>query len=366
MMKKIISKKDMKRKINILFPMISRKPSGGFKVIYEYCNYFANDDFDVEIYYLPDLIFSSYHLPEAIRKMLAKLYGDIIGPRKWFALDKRIKNKVIDNADEMREADYVVATSIETAKPVFDLPGKYGQKIYFIQDYENWKYSDSYVRSTYALGMNNIVISKWLKQIVDKYSEKPSVLISDGIDSNIFYPIASKRRSHSIVFQYREAPQKGCKYAFDAIEILQSQYSDLIVNIITMEPNKPNAPSCCRYFKNLTPQQVAEINNRSEVFICSTIDEGFGLPGLEAMACGCAVASTDYTGIHEYAIDGVNALLSPVKDAKALADNVVKLFENDVLREKIVRAGIETGKSITVENSYKKFRKVLDDMILEK
>ena len=107
------------------------------------------------------------------------------------------------------------------------------------------------------------------------------------------------------------------------------------------------------------------MNNRSEVFICSTIDEGFGLPGLEAMACGCAECSTDYTGVHEYVVDGYNALLSSIRDPQAMADNVSRLFDDDELRNQIVANGIKTGKEKSVDNSYKKFKSVLEETIKE-
>lgn len=60
------------------------------------------------------------------------------------------------------------------------------------------------------------------------------------------------------------------------------------------------------------------------------------------MACGAALVSTDYQGVHEYAVDGVNALLSPVKDVDALVSNVSKLFDNDELRYQLAEAGIKS------------------------
>jgi hypothetical protein len=43
----------------------------------------------------------------------------------------------------------------------------------------------------------------------------------------------------------------------------------------------------------------------------------------------------------------------------------LKLFEDDELREKIVHGGIATGKKRTVQNSYKKFKHTLEDMLEE-
>jgi glycosyltransferase involved in cell wall biosynthesis len=44
--------------------------------------------------------------------------------------------------------------------------------------------------------------------------------------------------------------------------------------------------------------------------------EGWGLPSLEAMACGAAVVSTRSDGIEDFVVDGRNGLLSPVGDPR--------------------------------------------------
>lgn len=345
-------------KINVLLPDIVRTPSGGHKVIYEYCNRLAVDGNDVTLYFLPGKLFNKFHLPKFIRLILVKIYGETVNPT-WFSLNKNIQKHVLLRTNQFDNADVCIATGVNTARIIFNLPSDKGKKAYFIQDFENWEYSDSFVYKTYAYGMRNIAVSNWLKKIVDQHSKQSCILISNGIDGSIFYDQKKVRVHHSITFHYRSQSHKGCQYAFKTIKLLETKYPDLTVNIISSEYRKFDLQSNWKFYFNINPTEIAEINNTSEVFICSTIDEGFGLPGLEAMACGCALASTDYIGVHEYAIDGVNALLSPVKDPQAMADNISKLFDDEKLRKQIVEVGIETGKEKSLENSYQKFKKTL-------
>ena len=80
------------------------------------------------------------------------------------------------------------------------------------------------------------------------------------------------------------------------------------------------------------------------------------------MACGAALVSTDYQGVHEYAVDGINALLSPVKDVDALVTNVSRLFDGDELRYRIARAGIRSvQKDFNLDVAVDKFEKVLTE-----
>ncbi len=115
-------------RINIVFPNISRKTSGGHKVLYEYCNMFACDDNSVSIYYYPAELFTSYHAPELIRVPMVKIYAFLFGTCCWFPLNKSIKARVIDHASDMRRADVVIATGVSTAEPVSNLSEKYGKK----------------------------------------------------------------------------------------------------------------------------------------------------------------------------------------------------------------------------------------------
>ncbi|WP_178390121.1 glycosyltransferase family 4 protein [Faecalibaculum rodentium] len=342
-----------RKKINFILYDCPKSPNGGTKVIYEYAQYLARKAYDVCIYY--NWAYSRYKLPLRIRKAIINAVVNYWPT--WFDLDKSIKRKNVyeikDN--EIRDADIVIATDIRTAIPVSGLDNQKGKKFYFIQGYENWDHSDNYVNSTYALGMQNIVVAKWLKEIADRYSNTPAVLISNSINLDVFYPQNIERSLHTVTFHYRSDSFKGCKYAIEAIQSLKLIYEDLGVIVVGREVRPKELPSFFMYKQNASPEEVAKINNLSTVFICSSIVEGFGLPGLEAMACGSVLVSTSYEGVLEYAEDGVNALLSPVKDTESLKNNVIKVFEDEELRNKLQSNGIRTAKQRSIELSCRLF-----------
>jgi glycosyltransferase involved in cell wall biosynthesis len=70
----------------------------------------------------------------------------------------------------------------------------------------------------------------------------------------------------------------------------------------------------------------------------ASIGEGFGLPVLEAMACGCPVITTTGTGLAEVA--GDDALTVPPGDEHAFADAVRRLALDDRLHADLARAGV--------------------------
>lgn len=88
--------------------------------------------------------------------------------------------------------------------------------------------------------------------------------------------------------------------------------------------------------------------------------EGFYLPGLEAMALGCATVVPDCIGNRAYVRPGVNALC-PRMDVDALAAAIDALAD-DGLRERLRDAGRITAKSFDLERERHDFHRVLDDL----
>lgn len=347
--------------ISFVISNCPRKLTGGHKVIFEYINYLAQKN-TVTIYFGYEEVYSRFYIPKCVKSFLAKNVTKYFRPR-WFIFNKNVLKKCVRNISNvtMENADVVIATDVKTAYPVYKLSDDKGKKYYFIQGFENWVASDEYIKDTYRLNMNKIVVSKWLMKIVSSVSEDRNNVyyVTNSINTDVFKDLKLERKKHSIVFQYRSNEAKGCRYALEVIDKLRELYSDLEVTIISNEKKDDMIPRWCKYVFNASQFEVARINNQSEIFLCTSVQEGFGLPGLEAMACGCALVSTDYEGVLEYAIDEVNALLSPVRDVNAMLKNIVNLFEDDGLKQRIVENGVMTGKQRSLTISAKKFERIL-------
>lgn len=351
-------------KISIVMNYYPRDIGGGAKVIHEYANYFVSRGVDVVIYYQYSLeiALKNWTLPKGIKNIIEKYRIEQV-PFNWFKLDKRVKKIAIKeiNNESIRSGDWVIATTCFTAEPVCNLEETKGKKAYLIQDFENWGVTDEFVYNTYKLGLKNIVVSNWLKRLVAKYDGNKSVVISNGINQSIFNVRNddTERIKHSIVFQYRTEGYKGGEYYPQVVKLLKERFPDLTVNIIGIEDRPSCFPDYCNYYHNIAPELVADINNKSQVFVCCSVNEGFGLPGLEAMACGCAVVSTAYKGVFEYAINGENAILCNIGDVENIVESISELFLNENERKRISGNGIETAKQRTIELQGEKLLNIL-------
>ena len=116
-------------------------------------------------------------------------------------------------------------------------------------------------------------------------------------------------------------------------------------------------------FSNVDDETLAKLYSSSDVFIFTSYKEGFGLPPLEAMASGTAVVTTDCGGIRDYAVDGYNSLITPPGDPMAIAEAVIKILNDQRLRDKLSQNGLDTAKQWTWDRVADKFEKVIKEDI---
>lgn len=328
-------------RITFCLPYLSKKPVGGYKVVFEYANRLVDRNHQVNIVFFTDNNYSKLTKNKRIKNMIGKIENHFYP--NWFKLNPKIKKIATATIKEsIPDADFIFATSVETVSYVNNLPTIKGKKMYLIQDYENWNVSEEKLIATYKLDFVKFTVSHWLTEIVSKYSDKV-VELSNPLNTEIFQVTKSisKRNRYTISGLYHVKPHKGFSTLFEALKLVQSAYPEICVHFFGVYP-KPKEWSqynWIRYTRNASSMQLLEIYNNSAIFACASVDEGFGLTGAESMLCGCALASTDYSGVNDYAKHNRNALLSPVNDAVKLAENIMELIENENLRIKLAEQG---------------------------
>jgi glycosyltransferase involved in cell wall biosynthesis len=88
---------------------------------------------------------------------------------------------------------------------------------------------------------------------------------------------------------------------------------------------------------------------RAQVFAFPSLDEGFGMPILEAMAAGLAVLTSNRSAMPEVA--GEAACLVDPHDIDALTSGLCRLTADAELREELVRRGAERARQFTWEKT---------------
>jgi glycosyltransferase involved in cell wall biosynthesis len=90
----------------------------------------------------------------------------------------------------------------------------------------------------------------------------------------------------------------------------------------------------------------------AKAFVYPSLYEGFGLPILEAMACGTAVLTSDVTSLPEVA--GESASLVDPRSMDDIKEGLTRLLQDDPLRSHLQKKGKERAASFTWDKSVRK------------
>jgi len=347
-------------KINIILPLLPKKPIGGFKVLFEYANQMIEDSCDVTIYYPKKL------KPINIKQgVFNKYMFDVFNFFKiknqlgvtWFNLDKKVKEEYIYSLEEkyIREADIIIATSWETAAWIGNYSINKGKKLYLIQGFETWSGSKEEIFKTWKMPFHKIAIAQWLKKLVNEIGEECGI-IRNGLDHNTFGTDVDikDRNPAKICMLYHKAEIKGSNFGIEALKIVKKSIPDLEVDFFSTSKKNRKIPQFINYYRK--PEDLRKLYNCSSIFISTSLSEGWGLPRAEAMQCGCATIITNIEGHNDYGTNGEHYLMVAPKDSFELAQTIIRLIKDNELRYKISKSGNELVKNFTWENSYQQMK----------
>jgi len=110
-------------------------------------------------------------------------------------------------------------------------------------------------------------------------------------------------------------------------------------------------------------RSTGEVYSAASVFAYPTLYEGFGLPVLEAFACGSAVVTSNISSIPEIAKDA--ALLVDPENHVEIAKAISSILDNKKLRLKLSQKAIQKASNFTLAKMAQETLKVYENVLLE-
>ncbi len=99
----------------------------------------------------------------------------------------------------------------------------------------------------------------------------------------------------------------------------------------------------------LSTTDLQLLYSSTDLFVFPSLYEGFGMPLLEAMACGAPVLTSNSTGLAEVAGDA--AVLADPQDARALGEAMLRALEDEPLRAVLKIRGFARAKQFSWEQA---------------
>lgn len=187
-----------------------------------------------------------------------------------------------------------------------------------------------------------------------KRNDIPYRLVYPAINHSIFTDDRISESSKcSICLVARKHPLKGLITFINVFQKLPTEIKNKI-GVITLISHDDLSDFNTEGMEIVKPEcdnDIAHIYQKSDIFISTSWYEGFGLPPLEAMACGCAVITSKSGGVNEFAKENVNCLMFEPKNETELTEKLVILLNDENLRKTIAEEGAKTAKNFNWNKS---------------
>ena len=114
------------------------------------------------------------------------------------------------------------------------------------------------------------------------------------------------------------------------------------------------------YLGYLPEEDLAKIYNLARLFIYPSLYEGFGLPPLEAMACGCPVVVSNAASLPE--VCGEGAIYVNPYEVTSMAQGIDRVLKDEALRILLAAKGRERASQFSWERASAEHLKVFEEL----
>lgn len=214
-----------------------------------------------------------------------------------------------------------------------------GLGYYLVQDietvYASQKKISDLVMSTYAGGLKMVTTSRWVEKNLPGCH-----YIGIGI-SPLYTRPKNVKRLGDVIAMLRKNALKGFDRLMEYNRFLTTRGLSLnFVGAGQLDAAFAFVP--VNYLGYPKDSQMPGVLASHSVFVSTSRHEGFGLPRLEAMACGVPVVTTPDGGSDEYCVHGENCFIS--NDMEYLAQQTAEIVSSPKLSQRLAEAGIETAR----------------------
>ncbi|QNF34992.1 glycosyltransferase family 4 protein [Adhaeribacter swui] len=246
-------------------------------------------------------------------------------------------------------------------------------------------YAQFVIYSALQLSDKIITVSEFSKKEIQKYFPaftRHIYTIPLGVDKNQFH-LFSEMEQNRILIKYNlpdyyilyvgnVKPHKNLQVLIKAFALLKKEekfknYKLVIVGkkegFITGDNNISNLIDALHIFPDIiftgfvAQPDLPILYAQAKLFVFPSLYEGFGLPPLEAMACGCPVIAANAASLPEIYKDA--ALFFNPDDALELNNTMMKLLYNVELRQHMIEKGLQ----LAAEHNWDKTAETLLNII---
>jgi glycosyltransferase involved in cell wall biosynthesis len=184
------------------------------------------------------------------------------------------------------------------------------------------------------------------------------VVVPNGVNRAVFGPDPLERASYPMVLSV--GAMSGRKRGTWLLDRFQAEIAPRVPGaqlhfVSAPGPDRPNVT----YHQGVSDAELARLYRKAWVYASPSTYEGFGLPYVEAMACGTPVVATPNAGSCEVLAGGAGIVSSD----EDFAATVVDLLGNPARRSALTRLGLERAATYDMERVLDAYERLLIDLV---
>jgi glycosyltransferase involved in cell wall biosynthesis len=230
------------------------------------------------------------------------------------------------------------------------------------------------IERAYQLPIPRIVVSEALQRKVNERFGGEIHLVPNGIDHTVFRPSETPHTPYPIPHTLRiisvgssNLRVKRVEDLLEAVALLKKPNGfPLPLHLVRvspdeMSPREKELGVTDEFYTKISREKLAELYRSCQVLVATSDQaEGFGLPPVEAMACGVPVILTKIEAFQTYDTPADYARFVDVGDVKDIATAIKELAPDEPRRKRLVKRGIEVAKKYDLARSCRRFEETLE------
>ncbi len=300
------------------------------------------------------------HVRHLNRKGIPAMVFSLTDYPKW--IDYQVPFRQVDSWVELKEFDIVVSTYFLLTLEFWKTQELRDRLIHFCQgfegDYKEWKPYEREIDEAYSLPLPIWTVSQSLtRKLRRKFPDATLHTIGQGFDPSVFFPPDAPPPGSPVrvvLMGPYNTSIKEIPFGLKVLKEIKNRFGPEVETIrispLDTRGLEKEIYLADSYLVNLTPPQVAEVLRNSHIlFSPSNNGEGFGLPVLEAMACGCATCVSSIDSYLSWGDTRDYALFFPVGDFSKAVEELFSLIEDAGLRKSIRSRGFQVCRGFSFE-----------------
>ncbi len=297
-----------------------------------------------------------------MRVRLRRLYWNIFysGSSDWLNTFKATIETFSDIELCVFEKDEtVIGSGWWAAKEMGRLNSPGIKRLYFVRSMPE---NINDMRAAWGQDVPKVAISSYLGEAVEKHcGQRIIAVVPNGIDTDEYYPSMADKQRDGIGTIFGISYHKDPETVLGVLKKLRNLCPETPHRVFGAA-KRPKQISSRNYWRLPTLEKAREIYSRSLVWFLGSYSEGFGVPILEAMACGCAVVATDCGGPRDIIVDGENGFLVELGNVEQIVNKIDLLLEDSSLRQRFVEKSAITVANFSWDSSVNKLEQVLSNL----